>query len=72
MNFQEAIERAIQEPTLVKALTWICGWECDRAIDQARFRYGSGANGAGWDTCFELCINEVMLTYGTQHPSEEL
>lgn len=63
MNADEAVTRAIKEPTLAKALSWICVWESERAIAQARFNYGSGQNGAGWDTCFEYLINLVLDKY---------
>ncbi len=65
MNVKEAVERACQEPTLVEALSFICVWECERAIKQARENYGSGANGAGWDTCFKYAIQLVMDEYET-------
>jgi len=35
MTFDAAVERALQEPTLVEALTWIAVWDCDRAVRQA-------------------------------------
>ena len=63
MNFKEAIERACQEPTLLDAQTWICIWESERAIKQARENYGSGTDGAGWDTCFKICLKEVTEEY---------
>jgi hypothetical protein len=63
MNITEAVDRAIQECTLIDALSWICVWESERAIQQARFNYGSGSNGQGWDTCFKYCISEVVKRY---------
>lgn len=63
LKFEEALKVAVEQPTLLDALTWICVWESERVIDQARFRYGSGVNGAGWDTCFKYCIEQVMQTY---------
>jgi hypothetical protein len=60
IKLEEAVEKACKEKTLLDALTFICIWECGRAINQARFNYGSGANGAGWDTCFKLCLESVM------------
>lgn len=66
MNINEAVTRACQEPTLLDALTFICVWESERAINQARFNYGSGSNGAGWDTCFRHCLKEVMNNYETK------
>ena len=63
MNIDQAVERACQEPTLLDALTWICVWESERAIKQARENYGSGSGGAGWDTCFRYCLEQVMVSY---------
>lgn len=70
MNFQEAIDRACEEPTLVDALSWISVWECERVIPIAhRFLNGEtpkenrGFNGQGWETCFKFLIKEVMEHY---------
>jgi hypothetical protein len=63
MNLDEAVKIACQEPTLLDALTYICVWESERAILQARFNHGSGSNGAGWDTCFKICLKEVLYRY---------
>lgn len=64
MNITDATARACQEPTLVDALSWIAVWESERAIEQARkfFETGvaTGSNGAGWDTCFRFCFQQVM------------
>jgi hypothetical protein len=60
MNLTDAVKRAIEEPTLVDALTWICIWENDRAVKQALGNPGSGSNGASWDTCFKISIDAVM------------
>ena len=63
MNISEAVNRAIKEPTLVDALSWICVWESERIVRQVQNNYGSGTNGAGWDTCFRICIKSVMESY---------
>ena len=63
MNITEATKIACQQPTLLDALTYICVWESERAIAQARNNYGSGANGAGWDTCFKTCLKSVIDKY---------
>jgi len=63
LSFTDAVTRACAEPTLLDALTWICIWESERAIHQARFNLGSGHDGAGWDTCFKICIKKVMEEY---------
>ena len=63
MNIDQAVTRACEEQTLLDALNWICVWESERAIKQAREQYGSGADGAGWDTCFKHCLDRVMVEY---------
>jgi hypothetical protein len=63
MNINEATIIACQQPTLLDALTWICIWENERAIKQATENLGSGSNGAGWDTCFKICLENVMNKY---------
>lgn len=64
MNLPQAVARAREEASLVEALTYIAVWECERAIAQAREfdRTGirTGADGAGWDTCFRSCFTAVM------------
>ena len=62
-NLTEAVAVACQQPTLLEALTFICIWESERAINQARFNYGSGSDGAGWDTCFGICLKNVIDKY---------
>lgn len=63
MNITEALSCACEEPTLLEAQTWICIWESERVVKQARERFGSGANGAGWDTCFGICLKMVAEEY---------
>lgn len=63
MNISEAVNRACKEPTLLKALSFICLWESERVVHQARFSYGSGTDGRGWDTCFEYCLKLVLEEY---------
>ena len=70
MPITEAVERACQQPTLLDALSWICVWESERAIRQALsncelidgnlVNQRASPDGRGWDTCFRVCINEVM------------
>ena len=62
-NIDQAVERACKESTLLDALTWICVWESERAIRQVRKNYGSGTDGAGWDTCFKYSLKRVMESY---------
>lgn len=64
MNLEAAAIVACQEPTLVDAITWICNWECDRAVRQALKCEKTGkrtaAHGGKWDTCFRVCLMRVM------------
>jgi len=57
MNITEATKRACQEPTLLKALTWICVWESERIVEQAR-------KNPTWETCFGVCLESVLEAYG--------
>lgn len=65
MTIKEAIEIACEEPTLLDALSWICIWESERVVKQAK-RGLRGPDGQGWDTCFKFCLNEVMIKYKTK------
>jgi len=58
--FEEAVIKACQEPTLLDALAWICVWENDRAVKQAREH-------EQWGTCFKLCLSKVMNLYTMKH-----
>ena len=62
MNISEAVEKACQEPTLLKALTWICVWESERIVKQAKKELVD-IEGKGWDTCFEVCLGIIIKTY---------
>ena len=62
MNIDQAVEKACKEPTLLDALTWICVWECERAIKQAKKELRD-SNGKGWDTCFKVCLKNVLEKY---------
>lgn len=72
MNINEAVNEALKQPTLIKALSYICTWENERAVKQAIENPGSGANGAQWDTCFEICISRVMEAYATSKSVQRL
>jgi hypothetical protein len=69
LNITEAVEIACREPTLVDALSWIAVWESERAIKQARKYFETGvstaSHGGGWDTCFKVCLGEVLKAYAT-------
>lgn len=62
MNIDEAVEKACQESTLLKALTYICIWESERVVKQAKKEL-IDADGKGWDTCFGACLKIVMERY---------
>lgn len=70
MNIDEAVKRALTEPTLAKALSWIAIWEAERAIKQA-FRWketgiSTASHGGGWDTCFEYCFTRVLTEWSVR------
>ena len=56
MTRDEAIEQALKKDTLVKALAYVCVWECDRAIRVAREQ-------EQYDTTFNYLIAEVLNKY---------
>jgi len=62
MKIKEAVNIACKESTLLDALTWICIWESERIVKQAK-KNQRDMNGKGWDTCFRYCLNEVMDKY---------
>lgn len=72
MKIDAAIKKACEEPTLLDALSWICVWESERAINQALNKYGSGMDGAGWDTCFKFCLKRVMEQYKEKSYNDQL
>lgn len=64
MNIDEALERACQEDTLTKALSWISVWETERVVAQA-FKWketgvSTASHGGGWDTCFEYLFGRLL------------
>jgi hypothetical protein len=67
-GFVEALQRALAQPTLELALSFICTWENERAVDQAINRPGTGSNGARWDTCFDHCVREVLKGWSARTP----
>mgnify|MGYP000848825405 CR=1 FL=1 len=76
MNFQEAIDRACEEPTLLDALSWIAVWENERVIPIAHsFLSGEiprNPDGSGWTSCFKFLIKEVMEQYDQQRTLRKL
>lgn len=62
LDIVEAVEKACQEPTLLDALSWICVWESERVVRQAKKELRD-ADGKGWDTCFKFCLGRVIEKY---------
>jgi hypothetical protein len=60
MNIIEATKKACEEPTLLDALSWICVWESERVVRQAR-------SNEQWETCFKVCLESVMKEYAKLH-----
>jgi len=60
VNIDEAVKKACEEPTLVKALAWIAIWESERVV-----RYVVQHPEQPWDTCFQLCFERVLERYTT-------
>lgn len=57
-HFSKALDLALKESSIDKAVSFICIWECERALAQARkndFKY--------WDTCFEYVIYNVKIAW---------
>lgn len=79
-SFQEALRWACEEPTLVKALAWICLWECDRAVRQAlrndaARREGRDhpptSHGGLYETCFEFALGRTLERWESGPTSPE-
>ncbi len=64
-KFEDIIVRACEEPTLTKALAFICLWESERIVKQAQ-------SNTTWESCFELCIKSVMDSYGERDRLEDV
>ncbi len=62
MNLKEATKIACREPTLLDALTWICVWESERIVKQAKKEIRD-MDGKGWDTCFKICLKSIIDNY---------
>lgn len=65
-----------QAPTLVDAISAICIWESERAIKQA-FKWketgeSTASHGGGWDTCFRVCIENVMEAWEEKKARESV
>lgn len=74
-RLKEALERAVEEPSLLDAFVFIAVWECERAIQQARrhFKTGErGPDGQGWDTCFGMLFRNVEKEWQTRRVIPEI
>ncbi len=67
LNHDEAVRRACEEPTLVKALAFAAVWESERVVRQA-LDYRANGVSTVWDTCFERCLGEVLEQYEGARP----
>ena len=56
LNLVQATERACKEPSLIDALTFICVWESERIVKQAR-------ENPTWETCFKISLKSVLDNY---------
>lgn len=68
MNFDQIVERACQEPTLVDALVFAAIWENERAIKQAveceKSKISTASHlDAKFDTCFGLLFKSIIKTW---------
>lgn len=70
MTINEAVKRACQEPTLLDALSWICIWESERIVKQAKKNLRD-VDGKGWDTCFKICLGRVMRCWPDETTGEK-
>lgn len=72
MNLDEAVKKACEEPTLLGALSYICVWDCDRAVRQALDHQRTGVSTAAegsWDTCFKVSMKAVTDAWGSRGAS---
>lgn len=76
MNIDDAVAKACEEPTLVKALSWIAVWETERVVKQAIQWKATGvstaSHGGGWDTCFETCFDRVFEVWNKKHEVKDV
>jgi len=60
MNIDEAVARACEEPTILKALSWMAVWESERIVVQAR-------GNETWETCCETSFEHLVNKWKTCH-----
>ena len=66
MNIKEATNRALQEESLLDAITFMAIWENDRAVKQAIRNYESeerNPDGSMYDTCFRSAFQYLLSKY---------
>lgn len=63
MRIDELVKKALQEHTLIDALSVACTIECERAMDQRINNPNTGSNGQQWDTCFKFIIERIITAY---------
>lgn len=64
MNVIDAVKKACMEPTLLDSLSWICIWESERIVRQAKMnKVVNIETGARWETCFKHCLGLVIDQY---------
>lgn len=67
MKMSEIVARAMQENSLEEALSFACGMECERAVDQALRNTANNhrnTDGSLWETCFLYVVKCVMREWG--------
>ena len=63
LTLTEATNRACEEPTMLEALAWICVWESERIVAQAKRM-------SPWDTCFKISLRSVINEWTRRHAEE--
>lgn len=71
-DLDDAVERAMLEPTLVKALASVAVWDSERLVRQAfkNAKYGRADGTALWETCFERLFFVAIARFESKAPFE--
>jgi len=67
MHYKDTVKVALQKPTLLEALSYVCDVDCDRAVKQALKNTENNhreLDGKLYDTCFTFLLKEVLDSYG--------
>lgn len=70
MTLDEAIERAFEEPTLVKGLTFMALWETGRIVEQVGRNLITGQrgpNGELYEARFEMAFTTFLQRWNTRY-----